>query len=223
MSARVQVKVCGIRSYDDAQLALSEGAWALGFIFHPPSPRSIVPEEAAALIRRLPPETLTVGVFVDWALPDLNAVVADVGLRAVQLHGSEDLHYAEQVRSEEVWRAFRTGPEFRLEDLRSYPTRFRVLLDAYRPDVPGGTGERCDWAAARQAQAERPIILAGGLDPDNVESALDQVRPAAIDLSSGLERAPGVKDPLKVRRLFQAVRLWENRQEARRGGSDPRS
>jgi phosphoribosylanthranilate isomerase len=210
----VPVKVCGIRRLEDARAALEEGAWALGFIFHRPSPRYIEPEEARAIIRELPRGALAVGVFVDWPIEALNGVVEEVGLGAAQLHGTEPPGYAARVRAAEVWKAFRVDGRFDPAVVELYPPPARVLLDAYREGVPGGTGETCDWELARRVQAERPIVLAGGLGPGNIVEALRRVEPQAVDVSSGVETEPGVKDRRKLSELFAALRGLERARSA---------
>ena len=200
----MNVKICGIRRYEDARAALDAGAWALGFIFYPLSKRFIEPEEAARITQRLPASALTVGVFVDAPLETVNATVEVAGLGGVQLHGSEDGAYAGAVEADLVIKAIRVGPAFDAESLRGYP-ECHILLDTHRPDAPGGTGEVFDWAIARRAGQVRPIILAGGLTPENVEEALRVARPAGLDVSTGLESAPGVKDRGKIARFFEAV------------------
>jgi phosphoribosylanthranilate isomerase len=200
----MKVKVCGTRSYEDARAALDAGAWAVGFVFHPPSRRFIEPEEAARIARRLPADALKIGVFVDAPLDAVNATVKIAGLGGVQLHGTEDEAYAASVEADVVIKAFRVGPWFDAAKLRGYPG-CRALLDAYRPDLPGGTGASFDWAVARRAGEVRPILLAGGLTPENVGDALIAARPDGLDVSTGLESAPGVKDHGKIARFFEAV------------------
>ncbi len=207
-----RVKICGIRRPEDARLALDLGAWALGFIFHKPSPRYIDPEDAKALVAPLPARVKTVGVFVDWPLEKLNAVVEQVGLSAVQLHGRETPDYAAEVCSNEVWKAFRVGGDFDVAVIDRYAGCHRILLDAYHPDRPGGTGETFDWNVAERVQAKHPILLAGGLSPSNVEDAIRAVQPAGIDVSSGVEAGPGVKDHEKLRELFAKVEALAKRQ-----------
>ena len=210
----MRVKVCGITRYEDARLALDHGAWALGFIFHPPSPRHVTPEKAAQIASRLPPGALTVGVFVDVPLADVQATAERVRLGGVQLHGGETPEYAAAVRAGLVIKAFRVKPGFDPERVLEYGSAL-VLLDAYREGAPGGTGERFDWAVAREAGRRAPIILAGGLRPENVAEALEAARPQGIDVSSGLEARAGEKDPGKVRDLFAAVARWEAERETR--------
>lgn len=200
----MKVKICGIRDYETARVALDCGAWALGFVFHPPSPRFVEPDRVAEIIRRVPAGVLTVGVFVDWPLDSLNEAVRTAGLGAAQLHGSEDLAYARGVRAGMVIKALRAEPGFDPRRVLDFPG-CSILLDAYHPTLAGGTGIRVDWSLARRAAEHAPIILAGGLDPESVKEAILAVRPAAIDVSSGVESAPGAKDRQKIRRLFAEV------------------
>lgn len=201
----MNVKVCGIRRYEDARVALDEGAWALGFIFHAPSPRYLDPEAAWNIVRKLPREAVTVGVFVDWPLEELREAVRASGVRGVQLHGREDLAYAKATGCDLVIKAFRTSPDFEPRSALEYPG-CKILIDAYDPQAAGGTGKRADWALARRAAELVPIILAGAIGPENAAEAALAVRPEGLDVSSGVESAPGVKDPEKIRSLFRALR-----------------
>ncbi len=200
----MNVKVCGIRRLDDALVAVDSGAWALGFIFHRASPRYINPEDAARIIERLPGEVLTVGVFVDYPIDELNDVVRQAGLGAAQLHGAESPEYAREVEASTIIKAYRVADAFDAEVLEPYQD-CTILLDTYRPGQAGGTGETFDWEIARRVGEKAPVILAGGLGPDNVREAIRVARPQAVDVSSGVELAPGVKDPAAIRRLFEAV------------------
>lgn len=200
----MKVKICGIKSYEDARTALDAGAWALGFIFHPPSRRYVDPEEAGRILRKLPRETLSVGVFVDFPLDDLRAFQAASGIRGVQLHGMESPEYARAVNAELVIKALRVGERLDTSELTRFPG-CRILLDAFDPSAAGGTGKTFDWELARRAAQLAPIILAGGIGPGNVAEAVRKVRPDAIDVSSGVEISPGVKDGEKIRELFRAL------------------
>ena len=200
----LKVKICGITRVEDARLALECGAWAIGFIFHPGSPRYVTVERAAAILRELPAGTLAVGVFVDAPLAQVNSAVRAAGLRGVQLHGAEGPEFAAAVEAGEVIKGLRVGPGFDAAAVDAFP-QCRILLDTFQEGVPGGTGKVCDWKTARKAQERRPIILAGGLGPANVVEAVTQVKPEGIDVSSGVEARPGIKDPEKIRRLFQAL------------------
>ncbi len=204
----MKVKICGIRRYEDARAALDEGAWALGFVFHAPSPRYVDPEAAWDIVRRLPREAIAVGVFVDWPIEDLREAVRASGVRAVQLHGREDLAYAKATGCDLVIKALRTSRDFRPSSALEYPG-CKILLDAHDPAAPGGTGRPADWALARAAAELVPILLAGGIGPENAAEAALAVRPEGLDVSSGVEYAPGVKDPDKIRALFRALRDLE--------------
>jgi len=200
----VRVKVCGITRYEDARLALDRGAWAVGFVFWPRSPRRVDAGQAAAIVRRLPPETLAVGVFVDAPIEEVRETAAVVGLRGIQLHGSEPPSYASSLGVGTVIKAFRVGPDFDDRSIDGYPDCL-VLLDAGRPGAPGGTGCAFDWSVARKVQERRPIILAGGLTPENVRAAIDEVRPEGVDVASGVEARPGEKDPVKLEKFFAEI------------------
>jgi phosphoribosylanthranilate isomerase len=194
------VKICGITRLDDARAAVAAGAGAIGFIFWPKSPRFIDPHRARAIAAALPPFVTPVGVFVDQPLEYVNGVASLVRLGAAQLHGDETPAFAAAV-SVPVLKA--VSPE-QLDD-RAWPSPVRLLLDVHDPVARGGTGRTIDWAAAAHIAAQREVLLAGGLTPDNVADAIARVRPFGIDVSSGVERAPGIKDHRRLRALFEAV------------------
>jgi phosphoribosylanthranilate isomerase len=201
----VHVKICGITNHDDAQAAVEAGADALGFVFYPPSPRHVSPEQAAQIIHRLPPFVTTVGLFVDVAFETVNDLAADCGLDRIQLHGNETPAFCCQVK-QPVIKVFHMK---NIESLRQLPS-YRVsayLLDAYvEGALPGGTGTLFPWALAAQAKAYGPVILAGGLTPENVATAIAQTRPYGVDVSSGVESAPGIKDHRKIRAFVTRAR-----------------
>ena len=199
-----RVKLCGIRTYEDAVVALDAGAWALGFIFHRPSRRFIEPYDAAAIVARLPRTARTIGVFVDEPLGDLQATLREVGLSGAQLHGDESPEYAGRVEAELVLKAFRVGGDFRPELVDAFPG-CTILLDAFDPLRPGGTGRTFDWNVARAVGERAPCVLAGGLTPDNVGEAIRAARPSGVDVSGGVESAYGVKDHDAIRRFLRAV------------------
>lgn len=199
-----KVKICGITSLEDAVMAVEAGADALGFVFFEKSPRYIGPEAAAGIIARIPPLVQVVGLFVNAELGFVNRTADSCGLDIVQLHGDESPAYCKLVRRR-VMKAFRVrGPES-LAPMADYRVS-AYLLDAYSPNAYGGTGARFDWDCALAAKDRGPIVLAGGLDPDNVASAVAKVAPYAVDVSSGVESAPGRKDPEKVRRFIQEAK-----------------
>lgn len=199
----VPVKVCGLTREQDAALAWELGAAALGFVFHSPSPRGLTVRRAAQLTRALPQEAFCVGVFVDVVPEEVNAVCAEAGLSAAQLHGGETPEACAAVTVPVI-------KALRAEELAD-PGRvdaYRVavfLLDAHVPGRTGGTGHLADWDAARRLARKVPLVLAGGLNPANAREAWESVKPAALDLGSGVESAPGIKDPKKIRALFAAL------------------
>ena len=194
------VKICGITRPEDAEAAVAAGAGAIGFVFWPGSPRFIDPHRARRIAAALPPLVTAVGVFVNQPIAYVNGVASLARLGAVQLHGDETPAFAAAV-SRPVIKALSPGSA----DLAAWPARVRVLLDVHDPEARGGTGRTIDWTAAAALAARREILLAGGLTPANVAEAVARVRPFGIDVSSGVERAPGIKDHQRLRALFEAV------------------
>jgi phosphoribosylanthranilate isomerase len=194
------VKICGITRVEDARAAVAAGAGAIGFVFWPTSPRFIDPHRARTIAAMLPPFVTAVGVFVNQALDYVNGVASLVRLGAVQLHGDETPEFAAAV-SRPVIKALSVGDA----DTRAWPADTTLLLDVHDPVARGGTGRTIDWTVAAHVAARRRILLAGGLTPENVADAIARVRPFGIDVSSGVERAPGTKDHQRLRALFEAV------------------
>jgi phosphoribosylanthranilate isomerase len=201
----VRIKICGITNLEDALLAAALGADALGFIFYAKSPRKVPPEAARKIIAQLPPFVSAVGVFVDEEAAVVQQVAAQVRLDWVQLHGQESPEYCRSL-GRRVIKAFRIQDQDSLRRLADYRgVAQALLLDTYKPGQVGGTGEVFDWHLAREAKKYGPIILAGGLTPDNVAQAIVTALPHAVDAASGTEAAPGRKDPEKLRAFFAAV------------------
>lgn len=198
------VKVCGITRVEDAVAAVEHGAHAIGFVFWPGSPRFIDPSRARRIVDELPPFVTAVGVFVNQPAADVNAVADEARLAAVQLHGDEAPGYLAGLSRPAV-KAVGVGAAFAPADLDAWPARTLVLLDVHDPDARGGTGRLIDWTAAALAAKRRRVLLAGGLRPENVAAAIDAVRPFGIDVSSGVEQRPGIKDPERLRALFEAI------------------
>jgi phosphoribosylanthranilate isomerase len=197
----VHVKICGITSLEDAQAATDAGADALGFVFYPPSPRYVTPEQAGRIIQTLPPFVTTVGLFVDVALDAVNDLAARCGLDRIQLHGRETPEFCRQV-TRPVIKAIRIKNAESLSLVPDYNVS-AYLLDAYvEGALPGGTGASFSWELAAQAKPYGPVILAGGLTPENIEAAIAQIRPYGVDVSTGVERTPGIKDHQKVRQFI---------------------
>lgn len=193
----VRVKICGITRIEDLDAACAAGADALGFVFYAKSPRNLAIERAAALVKALPPFVQSVGLFVDAAPDFVEAVLRDVPLDLLQFHGEESPGFCARF-GRPYLKAVRVRAGV---DLVKYATDYReacgLLLDAYVPGVPGGTGERFDWSLI-PAGLSRPIVLSGGLAPENVADAVKRVQPWAVDVSSGVEAAPGIKDAARV-------------------------
>jgi phosphoribosylanthranilate isomerase len=199
----VLVKICGITRQDDAEAAVEAGTDALGFVFWRDSPRFIDPYRARAIVRSLPPFVTTVGVFVNQPAEYVAGVASLVPLAAVQLHGDEPVAYVDRV-GRPVIKALTLDVALAMHP-GQWPANVTILLDAHDPVRRGGTGRAIDWTAAATVAAKRRVVLAGGLTPDNAAGAVDRVRPFGIDVSSGVERSPGVKDHARLRALFDAL------------------
>jgi len=200
-----RVKICGITEFEDARDAVLLGADAIGLNFYPSSPRYIEPSRAAKIIERLPPFVTVVGVFVNHPDPqNLEDFAGSLGLHAVQLHGNETPDYCSMIQRAKVIKALRVDSNFRVETLRSYGSR-TFLLDACSPDQFGGTGKSFNWELVFGANAFGSIVIAGGLNPENVAQAVGMLHPFAVDVASGVESRPGKKDYEKMRRFIEAV------------------
>ncbi len=214
----MKVKICGIRSYEDAMMAIDAGADLLGFNFYTRSPRYITPGDCMRLVVRLETalrdgiaKVMLVGVFVNAEVGNIHAIFRDCHLDMIQLSGDEPPEMLEEL-GERAFKALRpTSAEALEEAVRQYPERHlnpAWLIDSYRPGVYGGTGETGDWALANQLARRSTILLAGGLQAGNVGEAIRQVNPWGVDVASGVESAPGVKDAQKVQEFIRTVRLF---------------
>lgn len=200
----VRVKICGITRLDDALYACEQGADALGFNFWPGSRRFVAPEAAAEIVARLPPFVTPVGLFVNQPPTEVLHAAALARVQCVQLHGDEEPRdCAGHVLP--VIKAFRVGKPEDLAPIPRYGTVAAVLLDAPSEGY-GGSGATFDWEVARGALGGKPLVLAGGLTPENVAAAIHALRPWAVDVASGVESSPGVKDPEKVARFIRAAK-----------------
>jgi phosphoribosylanthranilate isomerase len=194
------VKICGITRAEDAAAAVECGAGAVGFVFWPSSPRFIDPYRARAIAATIPPFVTTVGVFVNQPADYVNRVASLVRLGAVQLHGDETVEYAAGLSAPVIKAVTTADPQ-----LAVWPAATTLLIDAHDVEKRGGTGCTVDWNAAAALAARRKTLLAGGLTPDNVAEAVARVRPFGIDVSSGVERSPGVKNHQRLLALFEAL------------------
>jgi phosphoribosylanthranilate isomerase len=197
------LKVCGITRRDDALHAVEQGATALGFVFWPHTPRYVSPDRAADIIAALPPQVITVGVFVDESVEMIERIVEQTGIAAVQLHGQESPAYAGAFDMP-VLRALTV--EAAEKEGSVWPGDTTFLLDTIDPVRRGGTGLTIDWNRAAALARSRRIVLSGGLTPLNVSDAIVAVRPFGVDVSSGVEESPGVKDFDKVARFLASAR-----------------
>jgi len=202
-----RVKICGITRPEDAELAISLGAWALGFILWPGSKRPCDPAVAAGIARTSRRRAELVGVFVNAGLDEVAHAVDAIGLTHVQLHGDEGPAFCDAVAQRSgarVIKAVRVETGADIRDAARYHTDFH-LLDAAVRGARGGTGATWDWRLATQRRSKIPLILSGGLNAGNVADGIEAVQPFAVDVASGVESAPGVKDPEKLEAFFEAV------------------
>jgi phosphoribosylanthranilate isomerase len=214
---RVKVKICGFTNWPDARCACDAGADFLGFNFYRRSPRYIDPVRARAIVRRLPKGTASVGIFVNEPEDDLVRIAQDVGLKYVQLHGDETPAAVSRLRralpAVKIIKAVRVRKTFHVKNVSRFRDATAILLDGFDGRRPGGTGKTFDWSLAAPANRQTPIILAGGLTPENIVEAIRAVRPYAVDVCSGVEASPGKKDRAKIKALMRAV---NGRKSARR-------
>jgi phosphoribosylanthranilate isomerase len=206
----MKVKVCGITSYEDAVMVLDQGVDALGFNFFPPSPRYLKPVDARSIIRRLPPFVTTVGLFVNMTeASQVLEIAAAASVQVLQLHGDETPEYCRQLEAWPLIKALRVGKGGIPQNLDAYSVQ-AFLLDAKDDALFGGTGRCFDWTLTREIHRLRPLILAGGLRPDNVREAIRVVEPYGLDVCSGVESAPGKKDEKKLKQFMNEVRNVED-------------
>jgi phosphoribosylanthranilate isomerase len=211
MLHRTRIKMCGTTHGEDALKAVELGVDAIGFIFAAKSPRYIAPETARTITKALPPFISATGVFVNEKLQDIVEIAHYLGLKALQLHGKESPSFcaklARALPSATVVKAFRVGPHCTASDFTPYNDAVGgFLLDTYVPDQDGGTGIAFDWHVLSSLQLQKPCILAGGLSPENIRTALKVARPYGVDVNSGVEYRPGVKDHARLARFVTHVR-----------------
>jgi len=203
-----RVKICGVTRLEDAQLAAELGAWAIGMVFHHVSRRRCSLEEAEAIGAALHRRAELAGVFVNAPLDEVARVSERVGLTLVQLHGDEGPAFCAEVARRTGARTIKAAPvrgAFTLRDLERFHTSFH-LLDGHLPGMRGGTGERFDWSLVALRRSRVPLIVSGGLDAANVSEAIAATHPYAVDVASGVESAPGIKDPERMRAFLDEVR-----------------
>lgn len=196
-----QVKICGVTSREDAQVAVEAGADMIGLIFYPPSPRYVTLEQAGAIVESLPVEVAAVGVFVNESCATITRIAQESGVQIVQLHGTESPELCQQL----PWRVIKTcrfTADVQPEMMRQYQVE-AFLIEGFHAEVYGGGGARADWQRVAELHTYGRIVLAGGLTPENVQEAIRVTHPYAVDVSSGVEAAPGKKDWQKVRAFIR--------------------
>ena len=201
----IRIKICGITNQEDALKAAELGAWALGFIFYKKSPRYISPYKAKKIIEELPPFISPVGVFVNQSEGALKDIADFCGIRTIQLHGEETPLSCRRLRAYKIIKAFRINEGFDFNDLPKFSVA-AFLFDTHQDNAYGGSGKVFNWELLKNLKTNKPVILSGGLNPDNIASALRAVHPYAVDVSSGVEKSPGKKDERLLQDFFSAIR-----------------
>ena len=199
----IAVKICGITSLKDAEMAVNYSVSAIGMIFCPDSPRYVDPAKVEQWIERIPDSVKKVGVFVNEQIDTINNITRQLKLEFIQLHGDESPEFCNGI-IRPVIKVFRVGDDFDAIVLNEYDVH-GFLFDTYKKGNPGGTGNRFNWDLIANLKTETPIILSGGLTPENVLNGIEAVNPAAVDVNSGVESVPGVKDEEKIKELFSVL------------------
>lgn len=201
---RTRVKMCGITRPEDAIQAVAAGADAIGLVFYPPSPRAVSAEQAAAIVAAVPAFVSVTALFVNASSEEVQSVLDRARIDLLQFHGDENDDFCRQFKRPYI-KAIRVRQASDLvASCLRFPSALALLLDSYKPGVPGGTGETFDWSLI-PAQLNKPIILAGGLETNNVAHAIQQVKPYALDVSGGIEAEKGIKDPVKIAAFMNEV------------------
>jgi len=210
--ARTRIKICGITRPEDAQAAVASGADAIGLVFYAKSPRSVSIEQAVACVEAVPPFVSVVALFVNESAEEIQRIVSAVPVDVIQFHGDESEEFC-RLFGRPYIKALRVRPDLDPVEASSEYTGARgILLDAWQDGVPGGTGKTFDWAQAG-VEFPRPVVLAGGLNPGNVDQAIERVRPAAVDVSGGVESEPGIKSAQKIQDFISVVRATDQRMD----------
>ncbi|MBN2255920.1 MAG: phosphoribosylanthranilate isomerase [Deltaproteobacteria bacterium] len=211
----IEIKICGITTLEDARAAAESGADAIGFIFHRPSPRYVSPDSVESIIERLSIDVATVGVFVNADATAVIDTMTRCHLDLIQLHGSESPEYCRRFPSSRIIKAVAPRADYDPAELDRYDVQ-AFLVDTYDPKHYGGTGRHANWKAASIIARSYPLILAGGLTAENLPEAIASVSPHAVDINSGVERAPGKKDQVKIKNIIRKVRKYGTAGDGRR-------
>ena len=199
----IPVKICGITTCEDAEIAVNYGASAIGMIFYEGSPRYIYPEKVKEWIPAIPAKMKKVGVFVNEKRKNIKTIVDKLNLDYIQLHGDESPEYCDKM-IRPVIKVFHMGTDFDSAVLGNFQVH-AFLFDTYQKDKCGGTGRSFNWDLISDLKTDTPIILSGGLNPDNINEGIETVQPSAVDVNSGVESKPGIKDKVKVEKLFNTI------------------
>lgn len=202
----VKVKICGITNSADALTAANCGATALGFVFYKKSPRYVSPSKVKKIVESLPPFVTSVGVFVNISERAVRDICRFTGITTIQLHGDEDRNYCKRLKDYKVIKAFHVGAAVDFKKVTDYNVD-AYLFDTFTEEDYGGSGKTFNWDLLKDKKLGKPFILSGGLNPENIKTAIETVLPYAVDVSSGVEKTPGIKDYHKIRALFDAVNL----------------
>ncbi|MEK9712933.1 MAG: phosphoribosylanthranilate isomerase [Thalassolituus sp.] len=201
---RTRIKICGITRAEDAKAVVDAGADAIGLVFYPPSPRAVTAQQAAVAVADVPAFVTVTALFVNPTVEEVQSVLDSVRIDLIQFHGDEDDDFCRQFNRPYI-KALRVRQASDVvASCVRFPGALAILLDSYKPGVPGGTGETFDWSLVPE-NPPKPIILAGGLEPSNVASAIEQIRPFAVDISGGVEASKGIKDHGKITEFVNEV------------------
>lgn len=207
-----EVKICGITNSQDALAALECGAAALGFIFYPPSPRYLKPADAKKIIASLPNKLVKIGVFVNEKPEEIKKVMEYCSLDMIQLHGDESPEYCNQFPASSIIKAFALKNDDDVNQALNYNVA-AILIDSRHAGLYGGTGKTSNWEMARRIKDKKPLVLSGGLNAENIAEAMKTIAPNALDINSGVEESPGIKDHKKLRQIFEIIRVSDTGQE----------
>ena len=205
-----QVKICGITNREDAVCAVECGATALGFIFYPPSPRYIKPDDAKKIISALPEKIVSVGVFVNETKSTIKKIMGECGLDMIQLHGDESPAFCLEFPLSSTIKAVELKKEEDVHRASNYDVA-AILVDSRHEGLYGGTGRKSNWELAGRIKEKKPLILSGGLNENNIADALQNIAPNALDINSGVEASPGKKDHKKLARIFEIIRIFDTK------------
>lgn len=201
---RTRVKICGLTRQEDVESAVLSGADALGFVFYPPSPRAVSVEQAALLTAQVPAFVTVTALFVNPTVEEVQTVLDSARIDLLQFHGDEDDGFCRQFQKPYIKAIRVRQASDMVEACLRFPGALSLLLDSYKPGIPGGTGETFDWSLV-PSDLNKPIILAGGLEPSNVAAAIELLEPFAVDVSGGVEAAKGIKDASKIEAFIREV------------------